>query len=184
MRLLMFIFLCSCGFTYQPGLRHSVSVHNHPYASSGVIVNGVILTTKHSARDSSIIITHKGDTLLSSEITLYAKHDLAVINTFVRRDTVKFGKVKVGDEVYCISNTAGLPFTYSRGYVMHPSRIDPLKREGEFIQIALDVHGGASGAGLWNNKGELVGIVSFYITDTRIFFAVPIEYYSKMNKAP
>jgi S1-C subfamily serine protease len=76
----------------------------------------------------------------------------------------------VGERVHCVGQVKGLYWSYVTGVVSAhreelPSRRKPsaggVSFRGPFIQVSMPVSFGNSGGGLFNDDGELVGIVSF-----------------------
>lgn len=109
--------------------------------------------------------SHFQGTVVASDPT----HDLALIDTFNKypehRTSLPLTKeVKLGDEVSVVGHPAGVSFTYTHGYVSgFHSDINPeaINIRGPFIQINASIVGGNSGGGVFNDRGELIGIVSF-----------------------
>ena len=150
---------------------------------SGLLVDpsGVIATNFHVVR---------GDT--TATVTL-ANHDVyddvEVVAVDVRKDLVLL-KVKafkapsltlgdsddlsVGNTVYAIGAPKGLALTMSEGIV------SGLRDSGEgyrVIQTNAAISPGSSGGGLFNGKGDLVGITTYKIEGgENLNFAVPVNY--------
>jgi tetratricopeptide (TPR) repeat protein len=88
--------------------------------------------------------------------------DLAVLQFDARetpwiRKTGNSDRIQVGDEVYAIGTPAGLESSYSSGIVNNPSR-----KIGKriFIQFTAPIAPDNGGGGLFNRKGELIGITA------------------------
>ncbi len=150
---------------------------------SGVIVDpsGVIATNLHVVR---------GD--LTATVTL-ASHDayddVEVVAVDARKDLVLL-KVKafklptsalgdsdellVGNTVYAIGAPQGLELTFSNGIV------SGLRDSGEgysVIQTSAAISTGSSGGGLFNSRGDLVGITTYKMKGgENLNFAVPVNY--------
>jgi serine protease Do len=150
---------------------------------SGVLVDpsGVIATNLHVVRgDSSATVT-----LANHD----AYDDVEVVAVDARKDLVLL-KVKafkaasiilgdsddlaVGNAVYAIGTPQGLELTMTEGIV------SSLRDSGEgygVIQTSAAISPGSSGGGLFNDRGELVGITSFRIKGGEsLNFAVPVNY--------
>lgn len=76
--------------------------------------------------------------------------------------------VKRGDTVYIVGAPYGeLEFSFGKGVVAHTNRMlveldefgQPMIIYGPFFQIYAESRGGNSGGGMFNEKGELVGVV-------------------------
>lgn len=66
---------------------------------------------------------------------------------------------KVGDDVYCLGNPAGIaPDSFTKGILSHFSRTFEDIKSSAFYQSDCSIHGGNSGGGLFNSRGELAGI--------------------------
>jgi hypothetical protein len=150
---------------------------------SGVIVDssGVIATNLHVVR---------GDT--KATVTL-ANHDtyddVEVVDVDSRKDIVllkvkafKLPSLSLGDsEVLSVGNTVfaigapkGLELTLSEGIV---SGLRDFGAGYRVIQTSAAISPGSSGGGLFNDRGELVGITTFQIVGgENLNFAVPINY--------
>lgn len=98
-------------------------------------------------------------------------------------------KLLVGDTVYAVGNPlSGLEYSMTVGHV---SALDREISSGEntetirMFQIDAPVNSGNSGGPVYNNRGEVVGIVTAKYSDTGVEglgFAIPIsEAYSKIN---
>jgi len=152
-------------------------------SGSGVLVDpsGVIATNLHVVRgDSSATVT-----LANHD----AYDDVEVVAVDARKDLVLL-KVKafkaasiilgdsddlaVGNAVYAIGTPRGLALTMTEGIV------SSLRDSGDgygVIQTSAAISPGSSGGGLFNDRGELVGITSFRINGGEsLNFAVPVNY--------
>lgn len=77
------------------------------------------------------------------------------------------GLPKKGETVYTIGTPQGIPAIKSTG------KIDYVDKEGRGIKTDMDVVGGNSGGGVFNSKGELIGVVTTSYEAGRIFFYEP-----------
>ena len=66
--------------------------------------------------------------------------------------------VTLGDKVFAVGNPVGLGWTFTDGRVsaFRPKRVN--NRDVPMIQTQTPISSGNSGGGLYNEKGELVGI--------------------------
>ena len=111
--------------------------------------NGIVVRYKKS----------KDLALISASI-----EDLPIHNTaFVTRQDIR-----PGDRVYGIGHTAGLLYTYMSGDVsaIRTTYTNPHDFKIKLIQVSIPNYFGNSGGGLFNEKGELLGICSFLNTRT------------------
>ncbi len=78
----------------------------------------------------------------------------------------------VGESVYAIGNPRGLQRTISEGLI---SGVRDLP-EGRLIQTTTPISSGSSGGGLFDNRGNLIGITALTLTESQnLNFAVPAE---------
>jgi len=81
-------------------------------------------------------------------------------------------KLKVGEPVYAVGAPQGLELSLTEGIVSQLRGGPP-----PIIQTTVAISQGSSGGGLFNAKGELVGITTFYLKDSQsLNFAVPVEW--------
>ena len=93
--------------------------------------------------------------------------------------------VSVGEEVYAVGAPRGLELSLSRG-VVSQLRGDYGKRSAPIIQTDAAVSPGSSGGGLFNAKGELIGITSFKFRGAAsegFSFAAPVEWVGELVAA-
>jgi hypothetical protein len=85
----------------------------------------------------------------------------------------KTARLKVGDPVYAVGAPQGLELSLSEGIVSQ------LRGGGShpIIQTTVAISPGSSGGGLFNAKGELVGITTFKLKEGQsLNFALPVEW--------
>ncbi len=139
-------------------------------AGSGVIFtsDGYIVTCYHVIENASVItVTLNDGTAYRATVYGYdAKNDIAVIRIEVSGLTAASfadsSKLKVGESVFAIGNPLG-----SLGGSVTDGIVSALDREvvveGQemiLLQTSAAVNHGNSGGGLFNAKGELIGIVN------------------------
>ncbi|OGI16646.1 MAG: hypothetical protein A2255_09725 [Candidatus Melainabacteria bacterium RIFOXYA2_FULL_32_9] len=154
---------------------------------SGIILHpsGIILTNFHVIEGAKKDITVKlqdGKTYKVTGIgTVNPLYDFALIKINPQRSLpiVQMGnseRLEPGEEIFAISTPKGLEFSISDGI------ISQVKSDVMFcpdcIQFTAPVSPGSSGGGLFNNRGELVGIIAARFpsaTVQNINFATPIN---------
>jgi len=157
-------------------------------AGSGVIVkdNGYIATNYHviqGARKVQVTL-HNGDSYPAQIVGSDAENDIAVIKIDAKDlTTATIGDsslVKVGDLAVAIGNPLGqLGGTATSGIISALDRT--LNVEGTtltLMQTDAAINGGNSGGGLFNVKGELIGIVESKASAVGVeglAFALPIN---------
>lgn len=117
------------------------------------------------------------------------KHDVAILANV---SNVKFSEwtrvnttpVEYGDKIYTIGNPAMWKNVVAEGTVIKPKL--PLNLGEGFIDgILFDaaIMGGSSGGGLFNDKGELIGLTNWGFSGTRYMLASPIANYVRLLNA-
>ncbi len=157
-------------------------------AGSGVIVSedGYIVTNHHVIDDASSITvkTVDGESYEATLVGSDAETDLAVLKVEASGLTAatigSSGDLAVGDYVMAIGNPLGhLGGSVSDGIISALSR--EITIEGEtmtLLQTNAAVNPGNSGGGLFNENGELVGVVNAKSSSVEvegIGFAIPID---------
>ncbi|MGE5328012.1 MAG: S1C family serine protease [Deltaproteobacteria bacterium] len=156
--------------------------NNQIAQGSGVIIDyDEIMTNSHVAKlgDSYRIIYNDGTTTTASLIKDKPSEDIAVLEP-IRKDVkpCKIGdsdEVKVGDKVFCISSPKGKKNVILQGKTTY------LKECNGYYGIwtSIGVIYGGSGGGLFNARGELIGITE--AGDKEQSFAIPINDARKVN---
>jgi hypothetical protein len=83
------------------------------------------------------------------------------------------GSLQIGEPVYAIGAPRGLELTLSNGIV---SSLRP-NDGSHLIQTTAAISPGSSGGGLFDARGNLVGITTLYLTDSQsLNFAVPADW--------
>ena len=157
-------------------------------AGSGVIINekGYIVTNYHVIQGANKVqvTLHNGETYPATIVGGVNENDIAVIKISADDLTVaEIGDsdtIKVGDTAVAIGNPLGqLGGTATTGIISALDRrltIDG--RTLDLIQTDAAINGGNSGGGLFNSKGELIGIVDAKSSGVGIeglAFAIPVN---------
>jgi len=95
-----------------------------------------------------------------------AKNDIALIkaekhNSAMSIVNISQDKLQVGQDVHVVGHTVGIPYTYAHGYLAGIREDDIGKGLISVLQISAPLYFGNSGGGVYNNKGELIGICSY-----------------------
>lgn len=122
---------------------------------------------------------------MAMAIGLDSDHDIAVLRAM--GNAIPGHKVArladhmpgIGEEIYTIGHVAGFYWSYVRGVVSAYRDDLPgakgLNISGPFIQLSAPIYHGNSGGGIFDEDGELVGIVSFTAGAPVTSFAIPIK---------
>ncbi|MBR2539876.1 MAG: trypsin-like peptidase domain-containing protein [Mogibacterium sp.] len=157
-------------------------------AGSGVIINenGYIVTNYHVIQGANKVqvTLHNGETYPATIVGGVNENDIAVIK--INATDLKVAKigdsstVKVGDTAVAIGNPLGqLGGTATTGIISAlDRRLQIDGRTLDLLQTDAAINGGNSGGGLFNSRGELIGIVDAKSSGVGIeglAFAIPIN---------
>ena len=90
-------------------------------------------------------------------------------------------KLSVGEEVYAVGAPNGLELSLSRGIVSQLRGVFG-KRSAPLVQTDAAISPGSSGGGLFNSRGELVGITTFKWKGENLNFALPVEWVRELTQ--
>lgn len=76
-------------------------------------------------------------------------------------------EIQIGAQVFAVGNPAGLSWTLTRGVVSALRHHDYGSRKVSVVQTDTRIGPGNSGGGLYNQKGELIGINTFVVASSR-----------------
>lgn len=117
----------------------------------------------------------------SKIISASEKHDIAIIKTkkeFNYFQTDSLNDEIIGSKIFTIGNPRGLEGTISEGIISAKR-----KEDYDLIQITAPISPGNSGGPLINEKGNVIGISTFTLTNSQnLNFAVPIKYIKECTK--
>lgn len=154
-------------------------------SGSGSIISsdGLVLTNRHVVSETgykveSITVTAMdadyNETSYDAEIVNFSGSfdlDIRVLKiknangkTFKPVSIAKSDSLKMGDTTFMLGNSASTGFTMSSAVVAHPKSTEFANSGYGFSQIVkinADVNHGNSGGGLFNLKGDLVGVVTY-----------------------
>lgn len=171
------------------GMTSSSAVSGSGFIISG---DGYILTNYHvishafEGKSVATVIMHDGTRYEAEVVGVEAGNDIAVLKIEASGlDAVSFGdsdKLQVGDTVYPVGNPLGeLEFSMSTGHVSALDRYITTDENGDSInmfQMDAAVNSGNSGGPVYNNQGQVVGVVTAKYADTGVEglgFAIPIN---------
>ena len=158
---------------------------------SGVVINkeGFILTAAHvveSANEVSVKLQN-GTTLPADVMSSSSAADVALLKLRTPPASLKPVQLgdsknsKVGEQIFIIGAPLGLEHSLSVGHISRKMKKNVISN-GEmagFLQTDASINKGNSGGPMFNMKGELIGIVSFILSNSGGFeglgFAVDIE---------
>ena len=145
---------------------------------SGVIVSedGLIITAAHvveSANEVSVKLQHgtsfAADVISSSTAADVALLKLRIIPPNLKPATLgKSSTSKIGELILIIGAPRGLEHSLSVGYISQKMKKNVISN-GEmagYIQTDVSINQGNSGGPMFNSKGEIIGNVSFILTNS------------------
>lgn len=151
---------------------------------SGVVIEAArVVTNCHVVAGGGRITVKAGLAAHSATVRVAdEERDLCVLDVpGLDAPAVPLGTVanlRVGQRVYAIGAPLGLELTLSEG-IVSSLRVVP---EGKVIQTTAPVSPGSSGGGLFDTRGELVGIVTFQSRDGQnLNFAVPVDWLADLR---
>lgn len=151
---------------------------------SGVVVaKGEIVTNCHVVKDAALYRVGQGKKYIQATV-LYAdvERDLCLlIAPDIKAPAVKMGsstKLQVGDKAYTIGTPEGFELSLGDGLIAQ------LRSGTQYpIQTTAPISHGSSGGGLFDEKGQLIGITSAGSeTGSNIGLAVPVEWIRELRQ--
>ncbi len=158
---------------------------------SGFFVNsrGLLVTNAHVVNDASNVVAKlaSGAFYSMKEIKrINRNRDLALIQFDAKETPCVVGlgnsdEIKIGEKVYAIGTPDGQDATLSQGNISNPVRdFEGIRR----IQFTAPISPGSSGGGLFDEKGNVIGITSSILNipsgeqaglDENLNYAVPVN---------
>lgn len=146
---------------------------------SGVLISdqGEILTAAHVVNNAEniTVIFHDGQRFPAKVVRLATVADVALIklvyfdNSYPVIELGDSGFVDVGDDIFIIGAPFGIEHSLSKGIVSGKS-VERTRMEGftfaEFFQTDAAINQGNSGGPMFNMEGELIGLVSYIVSES------------------
>jgi len=154
------------------------------YGSGVIVGKGEVITNCHVLRRTKNPWVSQGEDSYSIiDVRVDAWHDLCLFSVHnLNREPITIGSSKdlvKGQALAAIGHSSGAPVPLtSGGYVV--STYDYEK--GKIILSSARFRLGASGSGLFDMKGNLVGINTFKTTGYGSYYAMPIDWLSDLRK--
>ena len=96
-------------------------------------------------------------------------------------EVAKSNELHVGDQVHAVGFNGGRSLTYQSGEVVELFEFDG----GMVIRTTAAFRQGASGGGLFDDRGRLVGILTFVrVAGEQSYFAIPVEWLKLVAALP
>jgi hypothetical protein len=145
---------------------------------SGVMIaSGRLVTNCHVTRKAkTVVVIKSGQRWIAEKQLSDVEHDLCLLHVQAPAVPVaQFGtdKLKVGQLVYAVGYINGLGPRMSSGQIRALYNYDG----GKVIQTTTPFRSGASGGGLFDEQGRLVGVVTFSSRlDQTYHFSLPVSW--------
>ncbi len=152
----------------------------HYFGSGVALPGGNLITNCHVTQQAKSVTLVQGDAPSNaSSQASDVVHDLCVLsfpNMRMKPATLRDSRtLKLGEAVYALGFNRGLGLTYQDGYVEELFHLDG----GVVIRTSAAFTTGASGGGLFDAQGKLVGILTFLrivAGQEPSYYAVPVEW--------
>ena len=154
------------------------------YGSGVIVGKGEVITNCHVLRNTKAPWVSQGEESYPiTDVRVDAWRDLCLLNLHnLNRDSVSIGSSKnlvKGQSLMAIGHSSGLPVPLTTGGVV-VSTYD--YDEGKIILSSAKFRLGASGSGLFDMNGNLIGINTFKPTGYGAYYAMPIDWLSSLRK--
>lgn len=129
---------------------------------------------------AEITLTQEREKYQATIVAADIKRDLCLLEVkgklpFVG-NAMPLTKIDIGSAAYAIGNPQGLSLTFSNGIISGIRHV----AGRDFIQTTAPISRGSSGGALIDDKGNLLGITTFYLQGGQAMnFAIPIEAFCK-----
>ena len=157
------------------------------YGSGVVVGDNQVVTNCHVIRKTKQPWVSQGEETYSvTAVKADRWHDLCLMTTFgMPHKPVILGKstdLKKGQEVIAIGHSNGVPAPLtSAGVVKSTYDLD----QGKVILSSAQFRMGASGSGLFDTEGRLIGINTFKTSGRNSFYyALPVEWLNSLKNKP
>lgn len=154
---------------------------------SGVALpNGSVVTSCHVTLGAKRVEPFRGDSSFKAQSQRAdVLHDLCILQLpglNLRPAAIGASRnLRLGDKVYAVGFNRGRNLTYESGEVAELFEFDG----GMVIRTTAAFNQGASGGGLFDDQGRLVGILTFLrVAGETTYFAVPTEWLESVARQP
>jgi S1-C subfamily serine protease len=150
---------------------------------SGVMVApSVVITNRHVVDGSyTTTVSRLAETFDVTSVSIDPTHDLAVLRvpsltgeSAIMRPS---SDLQIGERVFAVGAPRGLELSLAEGLVSSLREYEG----GVVIQTTASVSPGSSGGGLFDARGNLIGITTFGIVEENLNFALPAEWAASLT---
>lgn len=161
---------------------------------TGFLVDDLhIMTAAHVVQTAETILVkfHDGEEIPAEVVSVYKIADVALLKLKWKSKNGKVltlgdsDQMKIGNQVFVVGAPLGLSYSFSSGYVS--GRKKSGKRtsalvQAEFLQTDAAINQGNSGGPMFNTKGEVVGVVSYILSESGGFEGIGFAATSNIAK--
>ncbi len=180
----------------EDGVRRNHQLVGYQSAlGSGVLISeaGDMLTAAHVVQTAERIVVefHNGEKIPADVVRLVKNADVALLklrwmpNNYTLATLGDSDATGIGDQVIIIGAPYGLVHSLSVGYISG-RRQNTNQTSGfvstEFLQTDAAINQGNSGGPMFNTKGEIIGIVSYILTESGGFDGIGFVATSNLTK--
>ena len=152
-----------------------------------------IMTASHVVRTAENISVrfHDGEEIPADVISDYKTADVALLKLKWKSKNGKVlslgnsDEVSIGEQIFIMGAPLGLSYSFSSGYISgrqeSDKRTSALVR-AEFLQTDASINQGNSGGPMFNTKGDVVGIVSYILSQSGGFEGIGFAASSNIAK--
>lgn len=145
---------------------------------SGVLIDsaGYIFTASHVVHTANAIVVkfNSGEEVAAQVVSSIPSADVALLKiaTIPKGSKVasigKSEEVKIGEQVFIIGSPLGLEYSLSIGHISGKQNSSMLAHGQmvEFLQTDAAINPGNSGGPMFNERGEVIGIVSYILSQS------------------
>ncbi|MGZ0015147.1 S1C family serine protease [Yeosuana sp. AK3] len=151
---------------------------------SGVLIDtiGHVITASHVVHNAnSIKVKFNSGSIIDAQIiSSIPSTDIALLKLeYLPKNAIpaligNSDKTKIGESIFIIGAPLGLEYSFSTGHLSGKMNKSMLSRGQiiEFLQTDAAINHGNSGGPMFNDKGEVIGIVSFILSQSGGFEGV------------
>lgn len=153
--------------------------------------SGLLVTNFHVVENAELVgakLPKQADTFWAKTVRGFdVDNDLVALNVELQTHTVRSltlgdsENVRVGEPIVVVGSPEGLEQTVSNGLISGIRQVDGRK----LFQITAPISEGSSGSPVFNERGEVIGVVvSSLEAGQNLNFAIPINYAKQMLQTP